>query len=119
MADYIYNAEGRPQGFRLSSYIYTLDGTAVGRVWAEKAYTLDGKYVGALSKGMVVDKPNVSKRDLPPIPHPGNAQPVRNAESRRPISDSLVDVFHLLLPSREEEKETGGSSGGSGASALF
>jgi hypothetical protein len=74
MADFIYNAEGRAQGFRLGSNIYALDGTPVGRVWAERAYRFDGSYVGALFKNMVVDKPSVSKRNLPSLPRPGRGR---------------------------------------------
>ena len=105
MADYIFNAEGRPQGFRLGSHIYTLDGTPVGRAWAEKAYRLDGTYVGAILKNMVVDKPNASKRNLPPAARPPQARPVVDPENRRPVNDAGEDVFHLLLES--EAQETG------------
>ena len=97
MADFLYDADGRPRGFRLGSHIYTLDGTAVGRVWAEKAYRLDGTYVGAILKNMVVDKPNVSRRNMPPIPYPGDAPPERGAGSRHPIGESFDDVFDRLV----------------------
>lgn len=108
MADYIFTAEGQPQGFRLGSYIYTLDGVAVGRVWAERAYRLDGSYVGAMFKNMVVDKPSVSKRSLPPLPYPGDAAPISGAESRRPVLLPYPDVFHLLGEGRERELEDTG-----------
>ena len=103
MADYIFNAEGTAQGFRLGSHIYTLDGIPVGRAWAEKAYRLDGTYVGAILKNMVVDKPNPSKRNLPPAPRPANARPIVDPESRRPVSDAGGDVFYLLLEGETEE----------------
>jgi hypothetical protein len=32
MANFIYNPDGVPQGFRLSNHIYDFTGTAVGRV---------------------------------------------------------------------------------------
>ena len=106
MADYIFNADGTAQGFRLGSHIYTLDGTPVGRAWAEKAYRLDGTYVGAILKNMVVDKPNPSKRNRPPAPRPANARPIAHPESRRPVSDAGEDVFYLLVEG--ETEETGG-----------
>jgi hypothetical protein len=102
MADFIYNADGRAQGFRLGSNIYSLDGTPVGRVWAERAYRFDGSYVGALFKNMVVDKPSVSKRNLPPLPRPGAIDPAISAEMRRPVTLEFPDVFHLLLDQPEE-----------------
>jgi hypothetical protein len=98
MADYIYDAQGLPKGFRLGAFIYALDGSAIGRVWAEKAYRLDGTYVGAVVKNMVVDKPSVSRRNMPPVADPGPARPpAGGAESRRPVGDNVIDVFHLLL----------------------
>lgn len=106
MADYIFNADGRPQGFRLGSHIYTLDGTPVGRAWAEKAYRLDGTYVGAILKNMVVDKPNASKRNLPPAPRPAPARPVVDPEGRRPVNDAGEDVFYLLLENEDENAGT-------------
>ena len=105
MADFIYNAEGRAQGFRLGSNIYALDGTPVGRVWAERAYRFDGSYVGALFKNMVVDKPSVSKRNLPSLPRPAAVEPAISGEMRRPVILEFPDVFHLLLDRSDEEYE--------------
>jgi hypothetical protein len=105
MADFIYNADGRAQGFRVGSNIYALDGTAVGRVWAERAYRFDGSYVGALFKNMVVDKPSVSKRNLPPIRRPADIEPAISAETRRPVIQEFPDVFHLLLDQANEPLE--------------
>lgn len=105
MADFIYNADGQAQGFRLGSNIYALDGTPVGRVWAERAYKFDGSYVGALFKNMVVDKPSVSKRNLPSVPRPAAIDPAIGAETRRPINLEFPDVFHLLLERSEDELE--------------
>ena len=106
MADYIYDAQGQPRGFRLGAFIYALDGEAIGRVWAEKAYRLDGTYVGAVVKNMVVDKPSVSRRNMPAVQNPGPAQPpAGGAESRRPVGDNVVDVFHLLLEPASDPPE--------------
>jgi hypothetical protein len=105
MADFIYNSEGQAQGFRLGSNIYALNGTPVGRVWAERAYRFDGSYVGALFKNMVVDKPSVSKRNLPSLPRPPAVEPATSAEMRRPVVLEYLDVFHLLLDHSEEELE--------------
>lgn len=105
MADYIYSTQGAPQGFRLGSYIYELSGRAIGRVWAERAHRLDGTYVGALLKNMVVDKPSVSRRNLPPLPYPGDAPPAVGAEARRPLGDQLPDIFYLLTASADEVDE--------------
>ncbi len=109
MADYVYDAQGQPKGFRLGQYIYRMDGTAVGRVWAEKAYRLDGTYVGALHKNMVVDKPSVSRRNLPAVADPGKARPPGGAESRRPMDNGLIDVFHLLTAVDAGELQEGSS----------
>jgi hypothetical protein len=103
MADYIYDAQGRPHGFRLGANIYTMDGKAVGRVWAEKAYTLDGAYVGAILKDMIVVRENVSRRRLPPVSAPEDAAPPPNPGNRRPILDGFEDAFPLLTEPVEEE----------------
>jgi hypothetical protein len=97
MADYIFNSDGHPQGFRIGKFLYGMDGRAVGRVSAERAYRLDGSYVGVLFKNMVVDKPSVSRRSLPPAPDPGPTEPMVGAETRRPIGEPYADLFHLLL----------------------
>lgn len=97
MADFIYSSEGRPQGFRLSNHIYTIDGAPVGRVFAEKVYTLQGAYVGLLVNNMVLDKPDVSRRSLPPATIPPRAEPIQSAEARRPVCESHPDAFALLL----------------------
>ncbi len=96
MADNIYAADGSPRGFRLSNYIYSLDGTPIGRVFAEKAYRFDGSYVGALINGMVVDKPEVSRRQIAPMTAP-QPMPAQHAESRRPIGQNHLDCFDDLL----------------------
>lgn len=96
MADHIYAADGTPRGFRLSNYIYDLQGTPIGRVFAEKAYRFDGLYVGALINGMVVDKPQVSRRSIAAITPPPPV-PTVNAETRRPIGQNHADCFDLLL----------------------
>ena len=103
MADYIYAADGRPRGFRLSNFIYNLEGVPVGRVWAEKAYSLSGRYVGAIVNHMIVDKPAVSRRDLPPISTPATVVAPPNAESRRPMGEEFADVFDRLLCEPAEE----------------
>lgn len=105
MADYIYSAEGRPQGFRLSNHIYGMDGAPVGRVWAEKVYSLAGDYVGALVNNMVVDKPGLSRRNLAPIALPANEATPRGAEYRRPVGETYPDAFHLLMAPAHGEEE--------------
>jgi hypothetical protein len=102
MADNIYAADGSPRGFRLSNYIYALDGTPIGRVFAEKAYRFDGSYVGALINGMIVDKPEVSRRRIAPITPPP-PMPMQHAESRRPIGQSYVDCFDKLLAATDAD----------------
>ena len=98
MADYIYASDGRAQGFRLGNHIYAMDGMPLGRVWAEKVYTFAGSYVGAIFNNMVVDRPNVSRRKLPPIPVPARIAPRGTAETRRPSAEPYPDCFGLLLP---------------------
>jgi hypothetical protein len=103
MADHIYAADGRPQGFRLDDNIHDLDGTPLGRVWAEKVYTFGGTYVGAIFNNMVVDRPNVSRRRLPAVPVPARAAPRQGAEARRPIGIPYADCFNLLVPYGSDE----------------
>ena len=103
MADFIYNSEGRAQGFRVGSHIYALNGTAIGRVWAERAYRFDGTYVGVLFKNMVVDKPTASRRSLPPISAPPRMASPGSADIRRAINLEYPDVFHLLTFESEEK----------------
>jgi len=105
MADFIYSAEGRPQGFRLSNHIYAMDGAPVGRVWAEKVYTLAGEYVGAMVNNMVVDKPGVSRRSLAPLALPASETPPRGAENRRPVGETYPDAFLLLMAPAHSEEE--------------
>jgi hypothetical protein len=105
MADFIYNSEGRAQGFRVGSNIYALDGSAIGRVWAERAYRFDGTYVGVLFKNMVVDKPTGSRRSLPPVSAPPRMASPGSADIRRAINLDYPDVFHLLSEHREREVE--------------
>ena len=110
MADFIYNSEGRAQGFRVGSHIYALNGTPVGRVWAERAYRFDGTYVGVLFKSMVVDKPTASRRSLPPVPAPPRMGSPGSADIRRAINLEYPDVFHLLVLEGEEKvEETSGA----------
>ena len=96
MADYIYNLQGEPQGFRLGSFLYKLDGKAVGRVSAERVYRLDGEYVGELFKNMVVKKPVGVRRALPPIAPPPDAQPSAGSSSRVSTDYGYPDVFDRL-----------------------
>lgn len=102
MADNIYAADGTPRGFRMSNYIYSLDGTPIGRVFAEKAYRFDGTYVGALINGMVVDKPDVSRRGIASMTPPPPVPP-QHAEARRPIGQTHLDCFDRLLATADGE----------------
>ena len=97
MADYIYNQEGRAQGFRVGPYLYDLSGKAVGRVSAERVYRLDGTYVGELLKNMVVEKPTGARRNLPPIDYPGDANPPPADTSRGSSAHGFPDVFNRLI----------------------
>ena len=106
MADYIYSAQGSPQGFRLGDYIYAMDGTPLARVFAEKAFNLRGDYVGLIMNNMVLDKPGVSRRSMPPSPIPAPATPVHAAESRRPVCESFADCFDLLTHPADEAEPT-------------
>jgi hypothetical protein len=102
MADLIYAADGSPRGFRLSNFIYAMSGEPVGRVFAEKAYRLDGSYVGALINSMIVDKPAVSRRNLPAVPPPPAVPPL-HGEPRRPIGQTHADCFDRLLEPADTE----------------
>ncbi len=97
MADFIFDAEGRAQGFRWGSYLYTLGGKAVGRVIAERAFDLDGRYVGAVYRNMVVDKPGYVPRDLGPVAYPGDVDPPQPPDFRHSPGHDYQDMFHRLV----------------------
>ncbi len=97
MADYIYDTRGSPKGFRLGAYIYALDGTPLAKVFAEKVFDLGGDYVGLIMNNMVVDRPGVSRRSMPPASRPAPVAPVHGAECRRPICEAYPDCFDLLI----------------------
>ncbi len=97
MADFIFDAEGRAQGFRWGSYLYTLGGKAVGRVIAERAFDLNGHYVGAVYQNMVVDKPGYIPRDLGPVAYPGDVVPPQPPDFRRSAGHDYQDMFHRLV----------------------
>lgn len=97
MADYIFNSDGRAQGFRVGPYLYDLSGKAVGRVSAERVYKLSGEYVGELFKNMVVEKPTGVRRNLPAIAYPGDADPPPADTSRGAGDHSFPDVFERLV----------------------
>lgn len=104
MADYIYDTHGSPRGFRLSDYIYAMDGTPLAKVFAEKVYNLGGDYVGLIMNNMVLDRPGVSRRSMPPSSRPEPVAPVHGAECRRPICEAYADCFDLLTPPAREDR---------------
>jgi len=106
MADYIYNTQGSPQGFRLGDYIYAMDGTPLAKVFAEKVFNFSGNYVGLIMNNMVLDKPGVSRRNMPPASIPAPATPVHHAERRRPICEAFPDCFDLLALPAEDAGST-------------
>jgi hypothetical protein len=97
VADFIFDSQGRAQGFRLGSYLYTLSGKAVGRVIAERAFDLDGRYVGAVYRNMVVDKPGYIPRDLGPVAYPGDVVPPQRPDFRNSPGHDYQDMFPRLL----------------------
>ena len=103
MADYIYDTRGSPQGFRLGDYIYALDGMPLAKVFAEKVYNLGGDYVGLIINNMVLDKPGVSRRSMPPSSRPSPVAPVHGAEGRRPVCEAYADRFDLLIHPAADE----------------
>ena len=103
MADYLYTSMGEPQGFRLGDFIFAMDGRPIGKVFAEKAYALDGEYVGLIVNNMVLNKPGVSRRNMPPVTNLPPAEPPRLGEHRRPVCEAYADCFERLLPLRQEE----------------
>ena len=106
MADYIYSTQGSPQGFRLGDYLYALDGTPLAKVFAEKVFNFSGDYVGLIMNNMVLDRPGVSRRSMPPASIPAPATPVHGAERRRPICEAYPDCFDLLALPTEDAGST-------------
>jgi len=97
MSDFIYNAEGLIQGFRLGDYLYDMGGRAVGRVSAERVYRFDGSYVGEMFRNMVVEKPVGARPNLPPVNRPADAEPPSLDASRGAGSQGFPDVFQRLM----------------------
>jgi hypothetical protein len=97
VSEFIYNAEGLVQGFRLGNYLYDLGGRAVGRVSAERVYRLDGAYVGEMFRNMVVEKPVGPRPSLPPVDDPADVEPPSVDTSRGAGSQGFPDIFHRLL----------------------
>ena len=106
MADYIYSTQGSPQGFRQGDYLYALDGTPLAKVFAEKVFNFHGDYVGLIMNNMVLDRPGVSRRSMPPASIPAPATPVHGAERRRPICEAYPDCFDLLTVPVDEAEPT-------------
>ena len=96
MADFIYDTRGSPRGFRLGAYIYALDGTPLAKVFAEKVFNLAGDYVGLIMNSMVLDRPGLSRRSMPPSSRPSPVAPMHGAECRRPICEAYADCFDRL-----------------------
>jgi hypothetical protein len=96
MSDFIFNAAGGVQGFRIGDFLYDMAGRASGRVSAERVYRLDGSYVGEMFRNMVVAKPVGVRRDLPPVARPRDVVPPALDTSRGGDS-GYPDVFQHLL----------------------
>jgi hypothetical protein len=45
---------------------------------------------------MVLDKPGLSRRSMPPSSRPAPVAPIHGAECRRPICEAYADCFDLL-----------------------
>ena len=103
MSDFIYNAGGEPQAFRIGNYVYDMRGKAIGRVSAERVYRLDGTYAGEMFKNMIVEKPVGARRDLPAVPYPGDVEPPSLDTSRGGAAHDFPDVLHRLIASESDE----------------
>lgn len=96
MSDFVYNAEGGVQAFRLGDFLYDMAGKAVGRVSAERVYRFDGSYVGEMFRNMVVEKPVGVRRRLPSVSQPADVVPPPRDASRGSGSLGFPDVFSRL-----------------------
>ena len=109
MSDFIYDADGRAQGFRLGNFLYDRTGQPVGQVSAERVYRLDGTYVGEMFRNMVVEKPTGARPNLRPIPPPRAVEPPMSDSSRGSGGHNFPDVFYRLTDSRPESpRDTAG-----------
>lgn len=97
MSDFIFDAKGGIQGFRIGDFLYAVGGRAIGRVSAERVYRLDGSYVGEMFRNMVVARPVGIRRNLPPIGRPADRKPPSPDASRGGDSAGYADVFHRLI----------------------
>ncbi len=102
MSDFIYNAGGDPQAFRIGNFVYDMQGKAIGRVSAERVYRLDGSYVGEMFKNMIVEKPVGARPALPPVAYPGDVAPPSLDTSRVGVAHEFSDVLHRLVQSEAE-----------------
>lgn len=100
MSDFIYDMEGRAQGFRIGNFLYDRTGHAVGQVSAERVYRLDGTYVGEMFRNMVVEKPVGARPNLRPVLPPRNVEPPMSDSSRGTGGHGFPDVFQRLVGPR-------------------
>lgn len=97
MPDFVYDSDGRPQGFRIGNFVYDGTGQPVGQVSAERVYRLDGTYVGEMFRNMVVEKPVGARPNLRPIGAPKSVEPPMPDSSRGSGGHGFPDVFHRLI----------------------
>jgi hypothetical protein len=97
MAMYVYSTEGEPVGFLYETFIHDLDGAPLGRIIGSRVHRLDGAYVGEWYKEMVVERPSVRPRALPPVaPPPHRVSPGPSWRRRAVVDYGYPDIFHRL-----------------------
>ena len=87
MAMYVYSTDGEPIGFLWETCIHDLDGRPLGRIIGSRVHRFDGSYVGEWYKEMVVERPGIAARALPPIAVPPPRPSPGRSWRRRAVVD--------------------------------
>lgn len=95
--EYIYNARGKPVGFRYGGFIHDMTGRPIGQVSGTHVHKMSGQYVGELHIDMIVDEHLGNPGNIGNPGNPGNAGSPGNPGDRGTVNYGFPDVFEGLL----------------------